>query len=339
MMKSLSLKKITSSSIAFLTAISSLIGLNSAKVAAMPGAFEHQIRIPSGVRENVIFTIEDMNNLIRNIDRLPRTTAIARTPNFKNLTKVDPNVNHWLGAVQVYLDITEEIIDENLDENLTEEEIEEVGNTYVLVIGNTLNEIRQVRINNTISQEVKKQKYLEIVKRFLNSKSEIIKYAKKRLQGKLEKINIAKNHLMKMLEMPSDLNFDKKIADLEKIIDSADEPEIKTMAQITLNIFKAKKNLASVKTNQDSIKKEKIMAEEKIEKLTNQVAKNEEPSPAEKKEYLEIMDRYEDLIKAQIQSKKNEKAATEALIEAIDKLDAIARIPQKMLIEEIKTLG
>ena len=126
MMKSLSLKKITSSSIAFLTAISSLIGLNSAKVAAMPGAFEHQIRIPSKIIENVIFTIEDMNNLIRNIDRLPRTTAIARTPNFKNLTKVDPNVNHWLGAVQVYLDITEEIIDENLDENLTEEEIEEV---------------------------------------------------------------------------------------------------------------------------------------------------------------------------------------------------------------------
>lgn len=51
------------------------------------------------------------------------------------------------------------------------------------------------------------------------------------------------------------------------------------------------------------------------------------------------MDRYEDLIKAQIQSKKNEKAATEALIEAIDKLDVIARIPQKMLIEEIKTLN
>ena len=57
MMKSLSLKKITSSSIAFLTAVSSLIVLNSVKVAAMPGAFEHQIRIPSGVRENVIFTI------------------------------------------------------------------------------------------------------------------------------------------------------------------------------------------------------------------------------------------------------------------------------------------
>lgn len=339
MMKSLSLKKITSSSIAFLTAISSLIGLNSVKVAAMPGAFEHQIRIPSGVRENVIFTIEDMNNLIENIDRFPRATATARTPNFKNLAKVDQNVNHWVDAIQVYLDITEEIIDENLDENLTEEEIEEIGNIGILAIGNTLNEIRKVRIDKTIPQEVKKQKYLEIVKRFLNSKSEIIKYAKKRLQGKLEKINIAKNHLMKMLDMPSDLNFDKKIADLEKIIDYADEPEIKTMAQITLNIFKAKKNLASVKNNKDSIKKEKILAEEKIEKLKNQVAKNEKPSPAEKKEYLEVMDRYEDLIKAQIQSTKNEKAATEAVIEAIDKLDIIARIPQKMLIEEIKTLA
>ncbi len=339
MMKSLSLKKITSSSIAFLTAVSSLIVLNSVKVAAMPGAFEHQIRIPSGVRENVIFTIEDMNNLIENIDRFPRATAIARTPNFKNLAKVDQNVNHWLGAIQVYLDITEEIIDENLDENLTEEEIEEIGNIGVLAIGNTLNEIRKVRIDKTISQEIKKQKYLEIVKRFLNSKSEIIKFAKKRLQGKLEKINTAKNNLMKMLEMTADLNFDKKIEDLEKIIDSAEEPEIKTMAQITLNIFKAKKNLASIKNIKDSIKKEKILAEEKIEKLKNQVAKNEKPSPAEKKEYLEVMDRYEDLIKAQIQSTKNEKAATEAVIEAIDKLDIIARIPQKMLIEEIKTLA
>lgn len=337
-MKLLNFKKIISISTAYFMAFSFFNNLNCAKVNAAPTASEPHSKPIFSARTGAMFTLEDMKNLVTNIEHSPNT-AISRTLNFINLIRIDRNVNNWFNSMRIYIETTQEIMDENLAENLTEENIEEICSTGTLVVGDTLNEIREVLVNRALSQETKKEKYLEIVMNFLNSKFRVINLAKERLHEKLEKIKTARTNLIKMLETSNRLNLDQKIADLENMIGSTNDYEIKTMIKITLNIFRAKKNLALTKFNKTLLKIEKIDVEKKIIELKNKVDKKEKINPAEKKEYLEALDKYEDLIKSQIQAEKSKKAASETLIEAISKLEIIERIPQKLIMEEIKALN
>ena len=266
-------------------------------------------------------------------------SSISRTLNFVNLIRIDKNVNNWFNSMRIYIETTQEIMDENLAENLTEENIKEICSTGTLVVGDTLNEIREVLVNRALSQETKKEKYLEIVMNFLNSKFRVINLAKERLHGKLEKIKTARTNLMKMLETSNRLNLDQKIADLKNMMGSTNDYEIKTMIKITLNIFRAKRNLALTKFNKTLLKIEKIDFEKKIIELKNKINKKEKINPAETKEYSKALDKYEDLIKSQIQAEKNKRAAYEKLIKAISKLEIIERIPQKLIMEEVKALN
>ena len=162
-----------------------------------------------------------------------------------------------------------------------------------------LNEIRKVMIDKDISQDVKKVKYLITIIDFL--KTAKLGYSKRTSAEKLERFTTARDNLMQILESTYKLDaivtMDEAIEDIEQAIETATDPEIKTMAEMILNVVKGKKNLALAKINVNT---------------------------ANKKEYIEAL--------------KNQNVATKILIEAIEKIDTIEEIPQKILIDELKEL-
>lgn len=327
-MKLFNFKKAISFSLTSLTIFSSVNTLNCAKVSAAPIVDEFQTKSGSKTDDDILFTFADMKKIVTNLesilnsyvksnrlsfepslqaypisisilfDEFLENRAVINIPNFSNLLKTKTDANQWLESIKIYEKVYQEILESDIDENV-KKEIKNICSDDYLIVGNMLNEIRKVMIDKDISQDVKKVKYLITIIDFL--KTAKLGYSKRTSAEKLERFTTARDNLMQILESTYELDaivtMDEAIEDIEQAIETATDPEIKTMAEMILNVVKGRKNLVLAKINVNT---------------------------ANKKEYIEAL--------------KNQNVATKILIEAIEKIDTIEEIPQKILIDELKEL-
>ena len=322
-MKLFNFKKTISYSTAFLTIFSSINTLNCVKVAAAPIVEEPQTKIV--VKDNILFTFGDMKNLVTHLESILKSyaksnkltsepslqnypvsvmfmfdeflenTATTKIPNFSNLIRINEDKSDWFESIRIYLKVIQKIFEEDLDENV-KKEIKKICNNDTLNVGNMLNDIRKIMTDRNIHQNVKETKYLITIIDFL--KTAKLGSSKRTSAQKIKRFTNARKNLMQILESTYELDvMDEAIEDIEKTIENAIDPEVKTMAEIILNIIKGRKNLALTKISVNTANKEK---------------------------YLKAL--------------KDQNAATQTLVEALEKIYAVEKMPTKILIGELEEL-
>ena len=311
-MKLPNIKKSLSFLMMFLTIFSSLCGLSCTEVNAAPPKSEQKISTVS--ENEILFTSKDMDDLITHFESILRagtesakfpfesslnsfafkalfefrdflkTKAANEIPNFRNLLEISEDAESWFECMRIYIKCVEKILKKDLSENVKKEIIKIYSNND-LVIGNMLNEIRKVMYDKSC-YDIKKAKYLIIIVKFL--KTVKLGHADGPADEKLKRFINARNDLLKIFKSTYKIdcsettnfidhamkNMNKAIETLSQARENASEPEIKTTAQIILDVVVAKRDLALAKINVRMIEnklldEEKIISEELMEALEN----------------------------------------------------------------------
>lgn len=340
-MKSLNFKKFISYLAAYSSAFLFFCNLNSAKVTAMPEIDNFISKSAYEIDPCISFTLEDMKNFSNILISQGREAAINNTPHFKNLLSTDPNVDHWLNAMRIYCITIQEISQRNLAENLTSDDIDEIYNTDVLSVGITISEIKEVMHTPSLSPNTKREKYIRIVIKFLNSKFRIINIAKTKLQGRLAKINAAKTDFIQMIESSENMNAEQTVEKWDKlknIINSTDDPEIKNMAKIALNIIAARKNFDLARNLSSLLERTNSQAKKTIREITPKIENSDALDPQEREKYFAIAEACGDFLQRKMDALENEHEATKRLIKELGEMNIIETAPQRVLMEKIEEL-
>lgn len=342
-MKLLKLKKIISYSTAFLTVFSSISILNCAKVNASPEAYDSRFKHTCDIDDSIKFTQGDLENLIMNF----QPPAMGRIPNLANLIKKDRNINHWIGPIQIYVRVTTEIglsvssrRYRGLDPDITEDDVREIDDIDSLNIGNLLNEIREVFIEDGIPQETKEEKYLSIIINFLNSKFRAIRLIKENLRPRFEKFESIKTNLLNLLKQTSGAEDINSITEsIEEIRKNNSESEIEIMAKIIQDIIVAKRNLYLIRTEASYWREKRKPLYEKLQDLKNHVTNEQKIKPDEVENPVSIIDECEKILEKELELAKREEIADRELLKATEQKHVIEDIPTIMLIDEIERLN
>ena len=319
-MKSHNFKKTFSASMASLTVLSSLGSLSSVKVSAAPRASEPRI---NASKENEIeFTFGDMINFAAYYETT--TTDIKKlvdyVPNLFNLLKVDKSIEKWKETMCVFFDTFAIITCGEQSDNLIVKDLEGLGGKY-LPIGNTLNQIRKsLEADPSLETEIS----LKEVKEFMqNSLGMASSYTESPFK-KLEKVVKVRNILYSAVEKLKQLHSINDIKNLREMINNSEEirseikdPIIKDMVEATLNVLKAKEELATAESREFE-------------------AKNLIIEKTKGNALYSIQEHEEDINKQKV-AEENRKAKKEAFSLAKESFEVVVtKSPGKILMEKLR---
>ena len=240
------IKKTLSASMASLTVFSSLGGLSSVKINAAPVENAPGINTPKEVE--IEFTFGDMMDAA-NYDedgKIDLKKMVDYTPNFFNLLKIDRDSKIWEEAMYVFYKTFAEIICGEQSENFCITDLDGLMGRYLLV-GNTINEIREYLINDPPK---KSQKIKEAVLKFMKNQLGMTSDFTKKPYKKFKRVLKARSMLNSAIEVFPKLhtsmqtrNVREQIINSEKIRSEMQDPTVKKMVDATLEILKAKEEL------------------------------------------------------------------------------------------------
>ena len=240
------IKKTLSASMASLTVFSSLGGLSSVKINAAPVENAPGINTPK--EDEIEFTFGDMMDAA-NYDedgKIDLKKMVDYTPNFFNLLKIDRNSKIWEEAMYVFYKTFAEIICGEQSENFCITDLDGLMGRYLLV-GNTINEIREYLINDPPK---KSQKIKEAVLKFMKNQLGMTSDFTKKPYKKFKRVLKARSMLNSAIEVFPKLhtsmqtrNVREQIINSEKIRSEMQDPTVKKMVDATLEILKAKEEL------------------------------------------------------------------------------------------------
>ena len=299
-MKSRNIKKTLSTSMASLTVLSNLAGLNSAKVHATPVTPGPKTEIYN--KKEIEFTLGDMvnletyHNVHRNLEKL-----VDDVPNLFNLLKIERNLDEWQKAINIFFYTFATIVCGEQSYNLKFKDIEGLCSRYIL-IGNTINQIRNISKSKSSS---KNNEYVIVVNKFLEDNLGIPKNCKWLPFKDLRKILRIRGILMPKVEKLKKTRTGVEIRNLkEAILESTDirwglqDPTIKEMVDVTLQALEATDNFQIAEFQQYEARKscfgscQREDFEKGLDNLDAAVIKKQEA-----KEFLEqVMDRVEIIV-------------------------------------------
>ena len=256
-MKSRNIKKTLSTSMASLTVLSNLAGLNSAKVHATPVTPGPKTEIYS--EKEIEFTLGDMvnletyHNVHQNLEQL-----VDDVPNLFNLLKIERNLDEWQEAINIFFYTFATIVCGEQSCNLKFKDIEGLCSRYIL-IGNTINQIRNISKSKRPS---KNNEYVIVVNKFLEDNLGIPKNCKWLPFKDLRKILRIRGILMPKVEKLKKTRTGVEIRNLkEAILESTDirwglqDPTIKEMVDVTLQALEATDNFQIAEFHQYEARK------------------------------------------------------------------------------------
>lgn len=318
-------KKSISYSITLLTIFSSINTLNCAKVTATPIGDKPQTKIVVKKENNILFTFADMRNLVTNLEYILKSYAQSTKLTFK------PSLQSYPVSVMPMF-----------DEFLENTAIVKIPNfiNLINISGNTTDWFESIRIYLKVIQEISEEDLDKNVKKEIKKICSYDTLIVGNMLNQIRKIMIDRN-------ISQD---NKEIKYLITIIDFLKTAKLgsskRTSAEKLKRFTNARKDLMQIL---ESTYELDIM-DETIEDLEQTIETSTDPEIKNMTQIiLDIIKGRKNLALAKIavntvskwkyrQALKKENKATRVLIEALEKIYDIEKMPNKILISELNEL-